>query len=214
MVLKTNVLFVLVVTGPSHQLGWELNHVQGRPKVAAPNIKIIFTLIFNMEINDILLSFIILKDLTNDFEGCYKWVPLVNFLAPVEPFWHWPPSLKWTQGDEMKRIIVCEHFVCLTSLTDKWFRGEIIFCCWLYKQLKSLRKRSDTSHMFSCVWNIFLLRSHMFPLHVVAQIIVCWHNETNCVRRRPLTCPHSVMPCGTPALLSSRWIPLVITHKT
>ena len=158
----------------------------------------------------------ILKDVTNECLLSISWHPLnlsdtghhlSNGLRVMR-------SQMDSEGDEMKRIIVCEHFVCLTSLTDKWFRGEIIFCCWLYKQLKSLRKRSYTSHMFSCVWNIFLLRSHMFPLHVVAQIIVCWHNETNCVRRRPLTCPHSVMPCGTPALLSSRWIPLVITHKT
>ena len=29
------------------------------------------------------------------------------------------PSHKWTQGDGMKRIIVCEQFVCLTSIADK-----------------------------------------------------------------------------------------------
>lgn len=43
--------------------------------------------------------------------------------------------------------------------------------------------------------------SYTSPLHVFPQIIVCWHNETNCVRHRP---PHN-MRLTCPLLYNALW---------
>ena len=75
------------------------------------------------------------------------------------------------------------------------------------------KKVRHISYVFMCLKHISSSISHVSSSCGCSDNCLLTQWDKLC-KAPPPHMPHSVMPCGTPALLGSHWIPLVITHKT